>query len=71
MNIKEVNKIVDMFTKHIRGVINALCCDLSNAMAERLNEKIQLLKSTARGYHKFENFKNAILFFNGGLNLIP
>mgnify|MGYP002794507748 CR=1 FL=1 len=45
--------------------------DLTNAMAERLNGKIQLIKSTARGYHKFENFRNAILFFTGGLNLLP
>lgn len=71
MDIKEVNKVIKMFYKHIKGVVNALCCDLSNAMAERLNGKIQLIKSTARGYHKFENFKNAILFFCGGLNLLP
>lgn len=71
INIKEINKVVKMFYQHIKGVINALSCDLSNAMAERLNGKIQLIKSTARGFHKFENFRNAILFFTGGLNLLP
>jgi transposase len=40
-------------------------------MAERLNGKIQEVKSTARGYKTFENFRSAILFFNGGLSLYP
>ena len=43
----------------------------SNAMAERLNGKIQLLKSVGRGYRKFENFRSAILFFYGKLSLFP
>jgi len=38
-------------------------------MAERLNGKIQELKTIGKGYWKFENFKSAILFFHGGLNL--
>ena len=38
--IKEVNKIVDMFNNHMRGVVNALINTLCNAKAERLNGKI-------------------------------
>jgi transposase len=69
--IKEIDKVVEMFNNHISGVINALLTNLTNAMAERLNGKIQELKTVARGYRTFTNFRSAILFFNGGLDLYP
>lgn len=69
--IKEVDKVVEMFKNHQSGVINALLINLTNAMAERLNGKIQELKTIGRGYRTFSNFRSAILFFNGGLNLYP
>ena len=56
---------------HSRGVINALISNLNNAMAERLNGKIQEIKLSGRGYRKFQNFRSAILFFHGGLDLYP
>ena len=69
--IKEVMKVAQMFSTHLRGVLNAMTSQLSNAMAERLNGKIQLLKAIGRGYRRFENFRSAILFFNGKLSLFP
>lgn len=69
--IKEIDKVVEMFNNHISGVVNALLTNLTNAMAERLNGKIQELKTVGRGYRTFANFRSAILFFNGGLNLYP
>ena len=69
--IAEVIKVAEMFANHLRGVLNAMTSEVSNAIAERLNGKIQLLKSIGRGYRKFENFRSAILFFYGKLNLFP
>ncbi len=69
--IKEVVEVAIMFSDHINGIINAMTSTLNNAMAERLNGKIQLLKATARGYRSFQHFRNAILFFYGKLNLYP
>lgn len=69
--IKEINKIILMFLNHAKGVVNALISNLNNAMAERLNGKIQEIKLIGRGYRLFENFRNAILFFHGGLDLYP
>jgi len=69
--IKEVNNVIEMFGRHARGVINALITNINNAMAERLNGKIQELKCVGKGYRQFENFRSAILFFYGGLNLYP
>jgi hypothetical protein len=40
-------------------------------MAERLNGKIQEIKTIGRGYATFENFRSALLFFYGGLDLYP
>lgn len=70
-NIKEITKVVDMFNRNLKGVCNALVEKISNGMAERLNGKIQEIKIHAKGYRTFENFKSAILFFHGGLNLYP
>ncbi len=69
--IKEIDKVVEMFNKHVSGVVNALLTNLTNAMAERLNGKIQELKTVGRGYRTFTNFRSAILFFHGGLDLYP
>lgn len=70
-NIKEVIKVAKMFNNHLEGVCNAMVESFSNAMAERLNGKIQEVKSVGRGYRTFKNFRSAILFFHGNLNLYP
>jgi transposase len=49
-NIKEIDNIVDTVNNPISGVVNALILNLSNAMTERLNGKIQELKAVAKGY---------------------
>ncbi|VAW28744.1 hypothetical protein MNBD_BACTEROID06-607, partial [hydrothermal vent metagenome] len=64
-------KVADMFEAHLQGIVNAMVHAKSNAMAERLNGKLQEIKLTARGYRTFEKFKSAILFFHGGLSLYP
>ena len=69
--VKEVMKIADMFKNHFDGVCNALWNRQSNAKAERINGKIQEVKTIGRGYRTFENFRVAILFFCGGLDLYP
>ena len=60
-----------MFNRNLNGVCIALIEKLSSGMAGRLNGKIQEIKIHAKGYRKFENFRSAILFFHGGLNLYP
>lgn len=69
--VKEITKVVDMFKRHVTGITEALINPLSNAKAERLNGKIQEVKLAGRGYRTFKNFRSAILFFHGGLDLYP
>ena len=52
-NIKEMIKVAKIFNNHLKGVCNAMVESFSNAMAERLNGKIQEIKSVARGYRTF------------------
>ncbi|MDR2962511.1 MAG: transposase, partial [Bacteroidales bacterium] len=48
-----------------------ICTNISNARAERLNGSIQALKTIGRGYRNTENFRIAILFFYGNLDMLP
>ena len=70
-SIKGVTKVAEMFERHYEGVYNALCHQQSNGKVERINGKIQEIKTVSRGYRKFENFRSAVLFFCGGLDIYP
>ncbi len=63
--------VAEMFGRHMAGIVNAMSLNKGNAMAERLNGKIQEIKLSAKGYRTFENFRAAILFYHGKLYLYP
>ncbi len=69
--INPIIKVAEMFNRHSEAIINAMHLTKSNAMAERLNGKIQEIKLSAKGYRTFDNFKAAILFYHGKLYLYP
>lgn len=69
--INPIIKVAEMFKRHTVGIVNAMALNKSNAMAERLNGKIQEIKLSAKGYRTFENFRAAILFYHGKLHLYP
>lgn len=69
--INPIIKVAEMFKRHTVGIVNAMALNKSNAMAERLNGKIQEIKLNAKGYRTFENFRAAILFYHGKLYLYP
>jgi transposase len=56
---------------HLENVLTYLKHRVTNATAEGLNSKIQWIRSTARGFRNRENFKTAIYFHRGGLDLYP
>lgn len=60
-----------MLKRHASNVLTYVTHRITNAVAEGLNSKIQWLKYTARGYRNRENFRTAILFHCGGLDLAP
>ena len=67
--IPEITKVIEMFDRHEKGIINALCMGRNNGKAERMNGSIQELQTVGRGYRDVERFRIAVLFFYGGLTL--
>lgn len=69
--IKPLTAVKEMFERHRVAIASALCHAESNAYAERTNGTIQELKTIAKGFRNVENFRIAILFHCGKLDLIP
>jgi transposase len=60
-----------MLERHEKRIINAMKTGANNARAERLNGAIQESKTVGRGYGNTADFRIAILFFHGDLDLLP
>ena len=60
-----------MLKTHLANVLTYLKHRITNATAEGLNSKIQWIRYTARGFRNRENFKTAIYFHCGKLDLYP
>jgi transposase len=60
-----------MLKAHLPNLLTYLKHRITNATSEGLNAKIQWIKYTARGFRNRENFKTAIYFHCGGLDLYP
>ena len=68
-NIEEINGVVFMFKRHLKGIIRAMGTGANNGKAERTNGSIQEIKTIGRGYGTAERYRIAILFFYGGLDI--
>ena len=68
-NIGEINDVVFMFKRHLKGIISAMVTGANNGKAERTNGSIQEIKAIGRGYGTAERYRIAILFFYGGLDM--
>lgn len=68
---KPLQKVAAMFERHWSGIAAYIEHRVTNAMAESLNTKIQLLKAKARGFRYASGFRRTILFHLGQLDLYP
>jgi len=69
--LKPVVDVAQMLKRHLDNLLTYLKHHITNAVTEGLNSKIQSLKSAARGFRSFRNYRIRILFFCGKLNLYP
>ena len=69
--LKPVMEVARMLKRHLENLLTYLRHRITNAVTEGLNSKIQSLKSAARGFRNFQNYRIRILFFCGKLNLYP
>ena len=64
-----LRKVAKTLMRYSQGVLNYTKHKFTNALAESINGKIQLLKAKARGFLTFKNYRRNILFYFGGLKL--
>ena len=64
-------KTAETTRRHIPNIVTYNPHPVTNAMSEGLNAHIQKIKSMACGFRTTENFKTAIYFHCGGLDLYP
>ncbi|MGH9577136.1 MAG: ISL3 family transposase, partial [Terriglobales bacterium] len=69
--LQPFREVARMLKSRLDQVLTYLKHHITNAASESMNAKIQWVKYTARGFRNPRNFKTAIYFHCGGLDLAP
>jgi transposase len=69
--LKPMSDVAWLLKRHLDHLLTYLKHHITNAVTEGLNSKIQSIKSAARGFRSFKNYRTRILFFCGKLDLYP
>lgn len=69
--LEPIRKKAKMLKRHLPELLNWCAHHITNAVSEGINSRIQSIKSAARGFRYFENYRTRILFFCGKLDLSP
>jgi len=69
--LEPVKKAAKMIWKRLDNMLTWFRHPISNGPAEGFNSRIQSIKSAARGFKNFNNYRTRILFFCGKLDLLP
>jgi transposase len=69
--LKPLKKVAQTIKERLANVVSYCTHGITNAVAEGINSKIMSIKRRVGGYRNRENFKTAIYFYCGGLDLYP
>lgn len=69
--LEPIIKAAQTIHRHLDNVLTYFKHRVTNAVSEGLNSKIQTIKKRAYGFRNRDNFKTAIYFHCGGLDLYP
>ena len=69
--LEPLKKVARMIDGHWKEILNYITHRITNAVSEGLNSRIQSIKSAARGFRSFPNYRVRILFHCGKLNMQP
>ena len=69
--LKPIVKVAKTLKRHLDNILTYFRHRITNAMSEGFNSRIQSIKSQARGFRTFENYRTRILFHCGKLDLLP
>jgi len=65
----QIIKVAKMRKRHLNGLMNYIKNCITNAVSEGFNNRIQSIKSAARGFRNLDNYRIRIPFFCGKLEL--
>ena len=68
--LKPIIKVAKMLKRHLNNILTYFRHKITNAVSEGFNSRIQSIKSQARGFRAFRNFRTRILFYCGKLDLL-
>ena len=69
--LKPISDAAKMLKRHLANLLSYFRHRITNATTEGFNSRIQSIKSQARGFRAFRNYRTRILFYCGKLNLLP
>lgn len=69
--LEPIRKAAAKLKRHLGGLLSYFRHRVTNATAEGFNSRIQSIKSSARGFRCFANYRLRILFYCGKLDLLP
>lgn len=71
MHLSPLRRLASTLSDHRRNILTYIDHGITSAACEGLNSAIQAIKHRSRGFRNRENFKTAIYFELGGLDLYP
>lgn len=69
--LKPIIRVAKMIKRRFEHILTYIKHPFTNAAVEGFNSRIQSLKSNARGFRSFQNYRTRILFYCGKLELMP
>ena len=69
--LEPIKRVARKLQRHLYGIVAYCKYPLTNGVTEGLNSKIMAVKRLVGGFRNIDNFKTAIYFYCGGLELYP
>lgn len=69
--LEPIRDVAKTLKRHLGNILTYFRHKITNAMTEGFNSRIQSIKSQARGFRAFRNYRTRILFHCGKLDLLP
>jgi transposase len=66
--LEPLKKVANLIDAHWQEILNYIKHRITNAASEGLNSRIQAIKSAARGFRSFANYRTRIPFHCGRLD---
>jgi transposase len=69
--LEPIKKVVRVLKEHLGGMLSYFRQRITNAITEGFDSRIQSIKSAARGFRNFANYRLRVLFNCGKLEMAP